>query len=123
VFGASFAYVGIDLSDVAIDQAREPGLACSEFLVANATNFEPPHPFDVIVFNEILYYLEDPAEQVRRYAQYLAPAGIFVVSMYYSPASFRTWKRLNAELKTLDHVTVSHRSSRLRFDVAVMTPL
>jgi 2-polyprenyl-3-methyl-5-hydroxy-6-metoxy-1,4-benzoquinol methylase len=83
---------------------------------------EPPHPFDIIVFNEILYYFPDPHEQLRRYQRYLAPQGLFIISMFYSVGSFRAWKAITPVLQLIDQVRVTHRGSHTKYDIAVFTP-
>ncbi|MGF6741026.1 class I SAM-dependent methyltransferase [Paraburkholderia atlantica] len=58
--GASTSsYFGVDFSEVAIEQARQANIDGAEFAVADATTFEPSQVFDVIVFNEMIYYLEN----------------------------------------------------------------
>lgn len=70
------SYVGVDLSAVAIEQARRSNFQGAEFDVADASIFETSRVFDVIVFNEMLYYLKTPEKHVRRIARALAPDGI-----------------------------------------------
>jgi len=64
-------YVGIDISDDAIRQA-----SCNEddkttFIASDATSYSPTERFDAIVFNEVLYYFDDPLKTVERYERYL----------------------------------------------------
>lgn len=76
-------YFGIDLSEAAI------GVALDEYK-DNKTNFEavgvdeffPTQKFDVIVFNECLYYFEKPLEILKKYSKYLNKNGRLIVSMY-----------------------------------------
>ncbi len=76
-------YFGIDLSEAAI------GVALDEYK-DNKTNFEaisveeffPTQKFDVIVFNECLYYFEKPLEILKKYSKYLNENGRLIVSMY-----------------------------------------
>jgi 2-polyprenyl-6-hydroxyphenyl methylase/3-demethylubiquinone-9 3-methyltransferase len=77
------SYFGVDLSEVAIEQARQSNLRRAEFAVADAATHEPSQVFDVIVFNEILCYLENPEEHVRRIARSLAPGGLLIASIWY----------------------------------------
>ncbi len=54
-------YVGIDLSSTAIEQARSQHLLDSaRFEVADAATFNTNDRFDIIVLNEILYYMNSP---------------------------------------------------------------
>jgi len=114
------SYFGIDLSEAAIEQARQSNLHGAEFSVADAATFEPSQVFDVIVFNEMLYYLKTPEEHVRRFARSLAPGGLLIVSIWYHDDGIRTWKRLKAGFEELDRVRIVHVPSRLKWDLAVL---
>jgi len=90
------AYLGVDLSDRAISEAeRRPASTASaasrRFLSADLRAFAPgaDERFDVIVFNEVLYYLkvDEAIGQVDRYGRWLAPGGVFCVSMKKQPKS------------------------------------
>src|SRR5207247_4546664 len=51
------------------------------WIAADVEAYAPDETFDAIVFNEILYYLNDPAGTVDRYVRALRPSGVMVVSM------------------------------------------
>jgi len=74
-------YVGIDPSETAIEIAETTATGNATFRVATAENFQTWEKFDVIVFNEVLYYCADPGAMISKYAGFLKPDGIFVVSM------------------------------------------
>lgn len=76
-------YVGVDISQAALDRARvDPARA--RLVAADLQTFtpEPGETFSAIVFNEVLHFAEDPGSELRRYAGWLAPGGIMAVSMY-----------------------------------------
>lgn len=75
-------YVGIDISDVAIRRASRVAHGRTRFICADVEVFTPPGLFDVIVFNECLYYLMDPVGVLRRYEQSLNRDGIIIASMF-----------------------------------------
>ena len=52
-------YVGIDISSVAIERANANGTVRSTFMVSSIGSFDTEEGFDVIIFNECLYYLQD----------------------------------------------------------------
>lgn len=93
------AYVGVDISGVAIDQARarNPG---TEFHVASIEDFETDERFDIIIFSEVLYYLDVPAAiaQVMRYTGFLKEGGAVLVSMKDDPKSDMIFKGLYRKL-------------------------
>jgi SAM-dependent methyltransferase len=91
-------YTGVDLSDEAIRQARRrlaavaaPGTASRRFVHEDLRAFVPGpgQQFEVIVFNEVLYYLkvDEAVRQVQRYGQWLAPDGVLCLSMKKQPKS------------------------------------
>jgi predicted TPR repeat methyltransferase len=94
--GGLETYVGVDLSDRAIEEARHrpappASTATRRFVTADLRAFSPgaEERFDLIVFNEVLYYLtvDEAARQVHRYGQWLAAGGVFCVSMKKQPKS------------------------------------
>lgn len=115
------AYVGIDLSEKAVAAARGRGLPKTDFLVADAEAFEPDGRFDAIIFNEVLYFLDDPAAQLGRYSRALADGGVLVVSLYDSVAALRVWPLLRRGFETLDRVHVRH-ATKAAWQVAVLRP-
>lgn len=85
--GIVYTYVGFDFSAEAISQIRDIDVSHESVLVADVR--VPPKlegMFDVIVFNEVLYYVS-PWRTVSNYKKLLAPQGILVVSIY------NTWRR------------------------------
>jgi SAM-dependent methyltransferase len=86
--------VGVDISRAAIGRASARSDARTKFVCANALEYTPASAFDVIVFNEILYYFSDPLGAVQKYAQYLKPHGVLIVSLFLTPHNNAIWKRL-----------------------------
>jgi 2-polyprenyl-3-methyl-5-hydroxy-6-metoxy-1,4-benzoquinol methylase len=82
-------YLGIDLSTAAINIAKKKRSAMN-FMQADATAFPPPvgYTYDVIVFNEMLYYT-DHSELIKKYSakEYLSEKGIIVISVWYTHKS------------------------------------
>lgn len=83
-------YWGVDISDVAISKAREnlaESSKCStldyHLEVSQIQNYRPSRRFDIIVFNEVLYYLsmDQVATSIRRYVEFLSPGGVILISM------------------------------------------
>lgn len=81
------SYVGIDLSAEAVRRARAEFADAAIFIAASADD-PPPHavslagPFGAIVFNEVLYYLADPARTVAAWVSLLGPGGVGVISCF-----------------------------------------
>ncbi|HEY7363406.1 MAG TPA: class I SAM-dependent methyltransferase [Methylomirabilota bacterium] len=76
-------FVGYDLSEVAIAQARiEAGarsMRNASFIVADVARFETPIPFDVITAFDAIHDQAEPAGVLRRIRSALAPGGIFLM--------------------------------------------
>lgn len=76
----SVLYTGIDLSKVAINNAKQkrPGF---DFQCENLASYVPTKSFNIIVFNEVLYYVDHERELVR-YSKYLKKNGKIVISLW-----------------------------------------
>jgi 2-polyprenyl-3-methyl-5-hydroxy-6-metoxy-1,4-benzoquinol methylase len=116
------AYLGVDISDAAIEAARRRGCAHASFEVADVELYLPPErsQFDIVIFNEMLFYLAAPAETVHRYAGSLAAEGIVIVSMVEGVRSHQVWSMLRTHFNILDQVRVQHR--RLAWRIGVLRP-
>lgn len=124
-------YVGIDLSDDAIQRAQARvqstaanGLLPVTFVVADALAYVPSETFDVIVFNESLDYFADPVAAVSRYERFLTGNGIFIVSNFRGPDTMRwkqIWRRL-AHVYTTDDATSVTNNSGMTWDIRVLSP-
>jgi predicted TPR repeat methyltransferase len=79
-------YMGIDLSHEAIKIAKKRREMLS-FMQADASTFVPPpgQTYDMIVFNEMLYYMNHK-EIIEKYSTpaYLSVGGMIVISVWYS---------------------------------------
>lgn len=103
-------YVGVDLSDYVIDRASRESAAsplakqCDlTFRHSDLREFtaETDDVFDVIVFSEVLQYVDVPeaVEQVMRYRQWLAADGMFCVNITDDPKSHAIFRALNKRLE------------------------
>lgn len=118
-------YVGIDLSASAIAAAqehrREPQQnERSTFLSADCESYVPGEKFDVIVFNEVLYYLRDPQQLVERYTQSLRGGGVMLVSMCTAArGSAAILGQLKAHYATVAETLVRDGETRVSWACAV----
>ena len=109
LFPSYSSYLGIDLSEVAIAHARAgaAGAANSSFVQADGREYVPPGDFDLVIFNECLYYFPQPIEVVRRYQRHLREPGAMIVSNVISRRSHRARAQLAAAYRQLDRVTLT----------------
>lgn len=114
-------YVGIDISSSSVSR-QSNRTAQADFLVADVSAYVPRAlPWDVIVFNECLYYFTDPLGVTGRYRAILEAGGIFVVSMHLTVETRKMWRALDAAYAQLDAVTVTH-GSQVSWIVKVYRP-
>lgn len=101
-------YLGVDIAPAAIERALARYNGKRRFVVADISAYQPPKRFDIVIFNESLYYLSDPLAVMRRYENYLAADGMFIVSMYlYEKAPL--WRRLVAAYDVIDSTAVANK--------------
>ena len=86
--------VGIDGAQQMISNAESRG-GKTEYILANINTFNSPEKYDVIHSMEVLYYLENPSEVVRRISEsWLNKDGRLVVGVdhYYENIACHTWQ-------------------------------
>jgi 2-polyprenyl-3-methyl-5-hydroxy-6-metoxy-1,4-benzoquinol methylase len=120
--GMSYArYLGVDLSDEAIRRAQHKQSPTTAFVSGDATRFSPSGLFDVIVFNECLYYFDDPLSVLKRYEAFLQTGGVFVVSMFVQNESRHIWRVVDASYRVQNSVSVTNET-RASWVVKVLRP-
>jgi 2-polyprenyl-3-methyl-5-hydroxy-6-metoxy-1,4-benzoquinol methylase len=115
-------YCGVDISDVVVSKAKEL-LASSPLrntaLHYNLTaspvqDFKPPQPFDLIVFNEVLYYLglSQVKDVIDKYSCFLAPGGLILISLKDDELSRLVFTLAAKKLKFEDAVLYQEKPQR-----------
>jgi 2-polyprenyl-3-methyl-5-hydroxy-6-metoxy-1,4-benzoquinol methylase len=101
-------FVGTDPSAVAIARAQEhhPG---DEFVVAELPD-AALGPFDVVVCNEMLYYVEDLDALLARIHSLLAPGGWLLSSIVRHPGDVTLHRALDGRFERRDAVVVTSQS-------------
>ena len=79
-------YVGVDISDVALEKARQRSEGAgrskkNEYVRADIALYEPKEKFQVVLFRESIYYIPRPRiiSVLRRYGNSLEPGGVIIV--------------------------------------------
>lgn len=115
-------YVGVDLSNVAIDAARQEWTdGSTNFIAMDVATYVPDRKFDVIIFNEVLYYFEQPGDILARFAGFLGENGRFVISLWDAPESELAWRRSCGSVRVVDAVQIRH-SSGLSWQIRLCRP-
>jgi 2-polyprenyl-6-hydroxyphenyl methylase/3-demethylubiquinone-9 3-methyltransferase len=100
-------YLGIDLSQTAIKKASSWQNSKTRFMVCDIHGYKAEGEYDVIILNEVLYYLSKPIGTMMRLTRSLGDKGIFVVSMM-SPAGDRIWPRLERMLRAIGSQVITN---------------
>lgn len=107
-FGFS-RYLGLDVSEEAVRQGAHRTDDRASLLAADAEAYRPAERWDAIVFNECVYYFEDPVGTVLGYRGGLAEGGSLIVSTFRSRRADVIGKRLIEKLPLLEEVAVTNR--------------
>lgn len=104
------SFVGIDLSETALAGLRSFEDDRTHFVQADAETYDiEAGCFDVVVYNESLYYFHQPLATVRRHAQHLKVDGVVIISTYLlSQRAIAILERIKAEFVLLDETQVAH---------------
>lgn len=107
-----FEYVGLDLSESAVQQgaAKFAGDARCSFLQADFEAYEPKRTFDVVVFNEVLYYFPvSHFEGVVRkgYSLLADEKSRLIVSMTGNPKARWLWRKMGRLARPLEEHRVT----------------
>lgn len=103
-------FVGVDVSEAAITEAVSRQHPRSRFLVGDVMSLELGR-FDVIVLNEVVYYVADVPVFLARLRALLTPGGVVVVSMWRHPADRVLWRTIDGVLPIVDRVEVRNRAN------------
>lgn len=113
------AYAGTDISSVAIASARE-AVPEALFIEGDVSSLPPDSDrYDIIVFNEVLYYM-DPKTALPRYRAYAGPDTQVVISIISSWRSFFLWRRIRRFVRVSKFFTVVGYDKN-RWDIATGT--
>ena len=86
--------VGIDGAKQMIINAESNG-GSGHYVLANLNSYESEETFDLIHSMEVMYYLEDPAETIKKISEsWLKPDGRLIVGIdhYYENKASHSWQ-------------------------------
>jgi SAM-dependent methyltransferase len=105
-------YVGVDLSATAVETAERRRLPRSRFVVGDVAALDLGR-FDVVVLNEMLYYVEDVPGFLRRLGDLLEPSGLLLVSMWRHPGDRSLWRTVDEHFPLVDRVQARNRGNEV----------
>ena len=99
-------FVGTDISDLAIRKATaDAGDNKCTYLVADMDTYKPDGQFDLIIFNEVIYYSKYPLKTLQRMATYLKTNGLLIVTINDHKRSTELWEAIKDSFLLLDEAT------------------
>ncbi len=105
-------FLGIDISKVAIRKAARLIDRSTDYRYGDMEKYTPPGTFDVIIFNEVLYYSDDPIRLMARYARYLEPQGLVISSCFQTANSLQIMQDVEKHYKVVDQkISVNERGA------------
>lgn len=121
-------YTGFDWSDKAI--SKTVNIPYANFLQSSIEDFDTEDRFDVIVFNEVLYYLDHPLQAIHRYSGMLFPHGVLLMSMFDHRNDFEKyvlvkgiWESIKkSNIHILDETRLTNISAGLTWTVLAARP-
>jgi SAM-dependent methyltransferase len=107
-------YIGIDISEIAIELANKINDERAKFICMDLTKYIPEQRFDIIIFNEVLYYTDDPLKVVKMFRNFLKNEGIILISMWNNKQrNNKIWKLLKKNFNVkLEYIIKENRSRR-----------
>ena len=105
-------YVGVDIAEAGIALAATRADRRTTFVLGDITSTPLP-AFDIVVLNEVLYFVPDVAALLRRVDDLLLPGGVVLSSIWRHRGDQRIWRQLDREFLLVDRVELRNRSSAL----------
>ncbi|MEA2696566.1 MAG: hypothetical protein QOI66_837, partial [Myxococcales bacterium] len=115
------SYLGVDFCAEAIERGHLLTSAGARFERVDFEEFVPPDRYDVIVFNESIYYSARPEEVLRRYMGALTADGVMIVSMCQNRWQGPIWTALQSVARIV-HSTAVTNEQNLTWHVRVLRP-
>ena len=115
-------YLGIDLSSEAISRAKACDHPHVSFEVADFTEWRTDSKFDIIVFNETLYYATYTVPVLDRYFDMLDEHGSIIVSMYRHRNTKLIWRDIGRRFAFIDSFEVKNGKGEITDIRVLMRP-
>jgi len=100
--------VGIDFSEEGIRMAQPKSDNITRFEVGDMNKWKSNEMFDIIVFNESLYYADDHLAVLKRFENQLNKGGIFIISMFDRKNSPELWEDIETNYGILHQTKITN---------------
>jgi 2-polyprenyl-3-methyl-5-hydroxy-6-metoxy-1,4-benzoquinol methylase len=106
-------YVGIDPVTAAVEQASRLADSRTTFLIGDV--YLPQlEQFDIVVCNEVLYYLQQTARQLDRIRDLVRPGGHMLTSIIRHPGDVGLYRLIAERFELIDTVELTNQAARIR---------
>jgi len=114
-------FLGVDFSSVSIEKAKEKQFPRAEFLAEDAIKFKPNRNFDIIVFNEVFYYIPESEKTpvLNLMLDHLTDNGILISSIFREGIGCWEYFKENPKLKELAFHTVTTLKAQTYWKIGV----
>lgn len=102
-------YKGMDISEKAIESAQQFANDKTAFVAGNGADFSDDQKYDIVIFNEALYYFDDCLAVLKHYTQMLKPGGFFIISMVVGDISKLHWEKIEKHYTIKDAVQTTNK--------------
>lgn len=112
-------FLGMDFSSVSTEKASKKSFKNAEFICTDIHQFLPTQKYDVIVFNEVFYYIHAAEKEkvLQTIMESLQPDGIIICSMFRNHKS--DWIFFDSALTTLAFETVKSAEENKFWQIGV----
>lgn len=112
-------FVGIDFSSVSIQNATQLNLPNTQFICTDIHSFAPDKKFDVIVFNEVFYYIHESEKKhvLNRMMDSLSPNGIIITSIFRE--GHGCWNYFDEKMNRLQFITITTDNEKTYWKIGV----
>ena len=112
--GLDVEYLGVDFAQQTVDAMQQRfGGVKRRFELGEASAYVPSRRYPIILFNDMLYYMEEPVRHVKRLAAFLEPDGTIIVASHLADAKIRLLDALLEEFDVVERsyfITGEHRA-------------
>ena len=124
-------YTGVDISNVAIMQSKNLNSKTVQFFEEDIAIFKPGESYDIIICNEVLYYLEDPQYIISRYLNFLRKHGRILISIYTPLDHKHFGYKIAVQLKEIvyamdiiieENISIVNRTKKKRWEIILAKP-
>ena len=114
-------FLGIDFSSVSIKKALVKELPRSEYRSIDIIRFDPSRNFDVIIFNEVFYYI--PESEKGRVMDLMLDSlnenGIIITSIFREGIGCWEYFKENPKLQEVDFTTITTKKKTTYWKIGV----